>query len=72
MRALLATLALLSLLAMAPFASAGLPETPLGDKDNDGNMELGPVCIWGWPDPCVLQAYECFQPYAPNFAIDCR
>ena len=65
-----AILAFLALLLLAPTAVAAL-ETPLSDADGDGNMELGPVCVWGFPDACLVQAYECFQPYRPAFGITC-
>lgn len=61
----------LALLLTTPTALAALPETPLADDDGDGNMELDRVCIWGFPDSCVVQAYECFQPYRPGFGINC-
>ena len=65
-----ALLVLLALVALAPPAAAGIGN-PLEDHDDDGNMEVGPVCVWGFPEPCVVQAYECFQPYRPGFGITC-
>lgn len=51
-------------------AAAG-PTNPVPDHDHDGDMEVGKVCVWGFADACVLQAYECFQPYRPGFGINC-
>lgn len=73
---LLLPLAAALLLTLAPHAAAdALPTSgdgsPLEDHDNDGNMEIGKICVWGFPDECVLQAYECFQPYRPHFGITC-
>ena len=71
MRALFPAMALcLGLALLLPTAAADVGN-PLEDHDDDGNMEVGPVCVWGFPDPCVLQAYECFQPYRPGFGITC-
>lgn len=67
------TLPLVLLLLATPTALAGFPiETPGDDKDHDGNLDEGPVCVWGWDSGCLLGAYECFQPHRRNFGLDCR
>ena len=64
-------LGLLLLATPTALADAGTIPDPTKDHDRDGDMELGPVCLWGFSDPCVLQAYECLQPYRPAFGITC-
>jgi hypothetical protein len=71
MRVLVAILSALLLLTLAPGHAAAAPENPLKDHDHDGDMEAAGACLWGFSDDCVLQAYECLQPYAPGFGITC-
>jgi hypothetical protein len=65
------------LLALATFLSVPTaladapPQTPLEDGDGDGDMELGPLCLWGWSETCTITAAECFQPYRRWFGIHC-